>query len=125
MAGATAVDAVAAKVGLPASDTTVIARDSSAVSPRHDAMVTTAFSAKVANSSPVAVGDGAVAFQVTEQKKVTDTELKQNEAAYMDMLRSQQARSLRTVLLQRLRKEAKVEINDELLQQTKATQQGA
>jgi hypothetical protein len=75
---------------------------------------------------PITAGDGAVVFQVTEQKRVTDKEMKDNEASYIDMIRSQQARSLRTVLLQRLRKEAKVDINEQAMQsKTKSSQQGA
>jgi parvulin-like peptidyl-prolyl isomerase len=90
--------------------------------------VTAAFAAPVGQmQGPVPVGDGAVVFQVTEQKKVTDADVKSNEASYIDMIRSQQARSLRAVLLQKLRKDAKVEVNDQLLQsRTKSQpQQGA
>jgi hypothetical protein len=42
----------------------------------------------------------------------------------MEMLRSQQARSLRTVLLQKLRKDAKVEMNDQAMQ-SRTKSQGA
>jgi hypothetical protein len=67
-------------------------------------------------SDPVLVGDGAIVFSVTSQKKVTPQELADNATAYSDALRTQQARSLRMVLLQRLRKGAEVEINQQVLQ---------
>ncbi|HUQ98008.1 MAG TPA: peptidyl-prolyl cis-trans isomerase [Gemmatimonadaceae bacterium] len=120
MAGAPTVDAVAAKVGLPASDTTVNRQGFiGGLSGDTSQLVSSAFAAKVGEvTGPVPVGDGAVVFQVTEQKKVTPEELKSNQASYIDMLRSQQARSLRTVLLQKLRKDAEVDVNEQVLART-------
>ena len=127
VAGAASVDAVAAKIGLPANDTTVNRQGFiGGISGDTSQLVATAFASQVGQlKGPVAVGDGAVVFQVTEQKKVTDAEVKSNETSYIDMIRGQQARSLRTVLLQKLRKEAKVEINDQLLQSRTKPQRGA
>lgn len=126
MAGAPSVDAVAAKVGLPAADTTVNRQGFiGGIQGDTAPLVTAAFAAKIGElKGPVVAGDGAVVFQVTEQKKVTDAELKSSQASYMEMLRTQQARSLRTVLLQKLRKEAKVELNDQATQ-SRTKSQGA
>jgi len=41
--------------------------------------------------------------------------MKQNQSAYMEALRSQQARRLRSALLTRLRKDAKIDINQQVL----------
>ena len=126
MAGAPSVDAVAAKVGLPAADTTVNRQGFiGGIQGDTASLVSAAFAAKIGElKGPVVAGDGAIVFQVTEQKKVTDAELKSNQASYMEMLRTQQARSLRTVLLQKLRKEAKVELNDQAMQ-SRTKSQGA
>jgi parvulin-like peptidyl-prolyl isomerase len=67
---------------------------------------------------PIVVGNGAVAFQVLEQKKVTEQDLAQNRASFADRLRTEQARQLRSVLVDRLRKSAKVEINDAITRPT-------
>jgi peptidyl-prolyl cis-trans isomerase D len=67
---------------------------------------------------PITVGDGVVAFQVTSQKKVTDEELAENRAAFIDSLRAQQFRNLRSVLLDRLRKNARIELNDDIMRPT-------
>lgn len=125
--GAISVDAVAAKVGLPAADTTVNRQGFiGGISGETSQLVSTALSAPVGQlEGPVSVGDGAVVFQVTEQKKVSDAEVKSNEASYIQMIRDQQARSLRTVLLQKLRKDAKVDINQQVLQSKTKSQQGA
>ncbi len=128
MTGAPSVDAVAAKVGLPASDTTVNRQGfTSGITGDTAQLVNTAFAAPVGKlEGPVATGDGAVVFSVTEQKKVTDADVKANEASYMDMIRGQQSRNLRAVLLEKLRKEAKVDINQQVLQsRSKSQQQGA
>lgn len=125
--GAISVDAVAAKVGLPPADTTVNRQGFiGGISGETSQLVATAFSSPVGQLvGPVAVGDGAVVFQVTEQKKVSDAEVKSNEASYIEMIRDQQARGLRTVLLQKLRKGAKVDINEQVLQSKTKSQQGA
>ena len=63
-------------------------------------------------------------FQVLDQKKVTPKEIAENKVSYSEMLRQQEARTLRTVLLQRLRKTSKVDFNQTLLQQPKTQQAG-
>lgn len=60
---------------------------------------------------PVLVADGAVAFEIVEQKKVTPQEIAQNRAQFLDTLRQQQARTLRSSLITRLRKEAEIQRN--------------
>lgn len=126
MAGAVSVDAVAAKTGLTAAETTVSRQGYvSGLSGDTSALVNAAMNAAVAEiKGPIVVGNGALVFQVTEQKRVTPQEIAQNATTYMDTLRSQQTRSLRTVLLQRLRKSAKIDVNQTLLQ-TRSEQQPA
>lgn len=120
MAGATSIDQVAAKAGQPAQETTV---DRSGRIPGFSGDATQLVEAAIASNvgeleGPVAVQQGAVAFQVVEQKKVSPQDLAQNRATMMDALRSQQARSLRAVLMERLRKGAQIEVNDEITRPT-------
>jgi peptidyl-prolyl cis-trans isomerase D len=120
------IDAVSTKTGIPASETTVnrqgyVTGFSGDVTPLIDA----AMAANVGDvKGPVQVAEGAVVFQVIEQKKVDAKAVDENRTSYADMLRQQEARSLRTALLQRLRKDANVQINDSLLK-TQAAQQQA
>jgi parvulin-like peptidyl-prolyl isomerase len=72
---------------------------------------------------PINLPDGAVVLQVIEQKKVDPKAADENRASYAEMLRQQQARNLRTVLLQRLRKESKIEINPVVTQRNAPAQQ--
>jgi parvulin-like peptidyl-prolyl isomerase len=126
MAGATAVDAVGSKTGITPAETSVtrqgfingIPGDSSALAEA----VMKANPGEV--KGPVVAGDAAVAFQVLEQKKVTDTDISQHRAEFVEVLRQQQARTLRASLLQRLRKDASIDVNQKLLQNP-AQQQGA
>jgi peptidyl-prolyl cis-trans isomerase D len=120
MAGATTIDQVSAKTSQPAQETTV---DRSGRVQGFNGDTTALVEAAIASAvgqvkGPVVVSEGAVAFQVLEQKKVSPEELKQNRATMMDSLRSQQARSLRSVLVQRLRKNAEIEVNDEITRPT-------
>src|SRR6185436_5242786 len=88
-------------------------------------LIETAMSAPVGTlKGPIEVGDGAVAFQVVEQKKVTPQDLIKNRDQYVDTLRQQSTRNLRSVLLQRLKKESKIEINEELLRPPTQQQSG-
>ena len=125
--GAASIDGVALKLGLTASDTSVSRQGNVAgMSGDTSALVNAAMSAPVGQlQGPIIIGDGAVAFQVVDQKRVTPQEIAENTAAYIDALRSQQARSLRTVLLERLRKNAKVDINQTLMNNANAQQQNA
>lgn len=123
MAGAASVDAIGLKFGIPPVDATVNRQTPvQGINGNSPELVEAAINGAVGTiGGPVAVNDGAVVFQVVEQKKVTPAELESNRASYLDQVRQQQARSLRQVLVQRLRKEAKVEVNEELLRP--ATQQ--
>jgi hypothetical protein len=67
-------------------------------------------------------GDGAVLFQVTEQKK-DDPATSQNRAQYTDNLRQQESRNLRASLLQRLRKASTIDINKKLIETPAQNQQ--
>ena len=119
------VDDVAQNVGLPAQELTVTRQGfvqgfSGDTAPLVDA----AMSGKVGQLiGPVVLSDGAVVLQIEEQKKVDAKEAQANRTAYAEMLRQQQARDLRTVLLNRLRKESAVEINPAVLRQGKQAQQ--
>jgi peptidyl-prolyl cis-trans isomerase D len=119
-AGTATVDEIAAKLGRPAQDTTVN-RTGSVPGFNGDTsqFVDTALKANVGQlQGPVVVGDGAVAFQVVEQKRITSEELAQNRTVFADRLRQQQARQLRQVLVDKLRKGAEVEINDSIARPT-------
>ncbi|HVG23665.1 MAG TPA: peptidylprolyl isomerase [Thermoanaerobaculia bacterium] len=120
MAGASSLDAVAQKGTRPPQEATVTHEGNIAgLNGDTAAFIDAALKANVGQlQAPVAVGDGAVAFQVVEQKKVTAEELAKNRASFADRLRQQQARQLRAVLVDRLRKSARVEINDEITRPT-------
>ena len=120
MAGAPNVDAIAAKGTRPPQEVTVTHQGAVAgLTGNTGAFTDAALKAPVgAVHGPIAVGDGAVAFQVVEQKKVTPEELAKNRGALADRLRQQQARQLRAVLVERLRKSASIEINDEITRPT-------
>ena len=124
-AGAASVDAIASKLSLVASETTINRQGYiGGFSGDTTGLVNAALTSEPGQlRGPVVVSDGAVYFQVTEMKKVTPQELKENTPAYVNALRGQQARSLRKVLLEKLRKEANVDINDKVLQ--RGTAQGA
>ena len=74
---------------------------------------------------PIPVNEGAVVFQVVEAKKVDPKAADENRASYAEMLRQQEARSLRSVLLQRLRKESSIDVNTKLLEQNRSSQAGS
>jgi peptidyl-prolyl cis-trans isomerase D len=120
MAGKTSIDQVGAAAGQAVQDT-LVQRTGNITGITGDtaALVQAAMSSAVGSlSGPIAVGNGAVAFQVVEQKKVTPDELEKNRSASVDTLRGQQARSLRASLLQRLRKNSEIELNDEITRPT-------
>lgn len=121
---AATMDDIARKVGVTAADTTINRSGYiSGFTGDTNALVNTAMNAKVGEvKGPIIVGDGAVVFQVTDQKKVDPKLADQNKASYVQMLRQQEARNLRAVLLDRLRKESKIDINDSILK-SRATQQ--
>jgi peptidyl-prolyl cis-trans isomerase D len=120
MAGAPSLEAVAAKGTRPPQEVTVTHQGTIAgLTGDTGAFVDATLKGTVGQvQGPVAVGDGAVAFQVVEQKKVTDAEMAQNRASFATRMREQQARQLRSVLVDRLRKTAEVEINDTITRPT-------
>jgi peptidyl-prolyl cis-trans isomerase D len=119
------IDEVAKKIGQPALETTVTRQGYvSGFSGDTSALVDAAMNAKVGEvKGPIVTPDGAVVLQVVEQNKVNPKAADENRSAYAEMLRQQQARNLRTVLLQRLRKESKIEINPVVLQRNAPQQQ--
>ena len=123
MAGKTSLDDIATAAGQPAREAT-LKRDSPnvmGIPGDAGALIEAAMSAQVGElKGPIAVANGAVAFQVVEQKKVTPQELAENRASSVDALRGQQARNLRATLLKRLREGAEIELNDEIARPTTA-----
>lgn len=122
---ATNIDDVAKKVGLAPAEATVTRQGYiSGFTGDATPLIEAAMTAKVGEvKGPIVLPDGAVILQVVEQKKVDKKAVDESRDAYAEMLRQQQARSLRQVLLQRLRKGAKIDINSNLLQQARSTQQ--
>jgi parvulin-like peptidyl-prolyl isomerase len=126
VAGAATVDAIAQKAGRQAQDATVDRQGGIAgLAGDTSQFVEAALKGNVGQiQGPIVAGDGAVVFQVVEQKKVTEQDLAANRAAFADRLREQQARNLRAVLVERLRKSAEVEINDSITRPTTAPPAG-
>jgi len=120
MAGAPTLDAIAAKVGQTPRDASVGRQGSIAgLTGDVSGLIEATMAANVNDiKGPVVVNDGAVVFQVVEQKKVTEQELASNRATFSDQLRQQQARTLRATLIDRLRKGAKIEVNDTITRPT-------
>lgn len=120
MTGATSIDEVATRAGQPAQEATLNRQGNiPGFTGDTSKLVDAAMTGTVGQlAGPVVVGNGAVAMQIVEQKKVTEQELAQNRQSGLEALRGQQARSLRQVLLQRLRKEAEIEVNDEITRPT-------
>ncbi len=120
------IDEVAKKVGINTLETTLNRQGFvSGFTGDTSALVNTAMAANVGDlKGPIVVGDGAVAFQVTDQKKVDPKAVDDNNTQYAEILRQQEARNLRTVLLNRLKKESKIDINNTLLQSHPAQQAG-
>jgi peptidyl-prolyl cis-trans isomerase D len=123
-AGAANIDVVAQKAGAHAQEATVNRQGNvTGITGDTTAFVEAALSANVGQlQGPIAVGNGAVVFQVVSQKKVTADELAQNRAQFSSQMRGQQARQLRSVLLERLRKASRVEINDTITRPTTTPQ---
>lgn len=118
MAGATDINVVAQAAGTQVQEGTAN-RQGPIAGINGDAteLIEAAIAGKVGGlNGPVAVGDGAVVFEVVEQKKITPDELQKNRAQFVDTLREQQARSLRSSLVARLKKESKIEINEQIIQ---------
>ena len=119
------VDAVASKLGLTPAETAINHQGYVAgFTGDTSALVNAAMSAPVGEvKGPVMTGDGAVLFQVVEQKKADAAALAQNRSQSMDTLRQQESRTLRAALLQRLRKASTIDINKKLLEQQGQAQQ--
>jgi peptidyl-prolyl cis-trans isomerase D len=120
------VDAAGAKVGLTAAETTVNRQGYiTGFTGDTSALVDAAVSAPVGQVvGPIMTGDGAVLFQVTEQKKADAAALAQNRAQYTDNLRQQESRNLRASLLQRLRKTSTIDVNQKLIEPPTPQQAG-
>lgn len=123
---APSIDAVAQKVSLPVAETTVNRQGFiQGFSGDTTALVNEAMAAKIGEvRGPIAVGDGAVVLQVTDQMRVDDKAIEENRGQFLDRLRQEQARNLRMSLLERLRKTSKIDINNQLLENRPAQQAG-
>jgi peptidyl-prolyl cis-trans isomerase D len=119
------VDAVGSKMGLASLETSINRQGYvTGFSGDTSALVDAAMAAPVGEvKGPVMTGDGAVLFQVTEQKKADAAALAQNRPQYIENLRQQESRNLRHALLQRLRKASTIDINKKLLEQQTQPQQ--
>jgi peptidyl-prolyl cis-trans isomerase D len=111
------VDAAAAKVGLQPAETTVsrqgyVSGFNGDVTPLIEAAMKAPLNTV---SGPVAVAEGSVVFQVLEQKKVDPKTVDENRTQYAETLRQQESRNLRKVLLDRLKKDSKIEINQQAI----------
>ena len=126
MTGATTIDQVAQKAGVTAQETPVTRQGTiPGISGDITAIVEAALAANQGDlKGPLTVKEGAVAFQVLEQKKVTDKELAENRNAFVDSLRQQQARNLRMSLIKRLRQASKIEVNEDLIKPPAQQQAG-
>ncbi len=120
------IDEVAKKTGLTALETTAT-RQGYVSGFRGDTtpLIDAAMASNVGQvKGPVVLPEGAVVFQVLEQKKIDPKTADESRASYAEMLRQQEARSLRTVLLQRLRKQSTIDINPIVTQQKPAQEAG-
>jgi len=118
MAGAPAIDPLSAKLNIPAAEAT-INRQGTVTGFQGDTseLVKAAMASPIGQMvGPINVGDGSVVLQVVERAQISPQELKEKAPAYVEQLRAQQARSLRQVLLDRLRKSADVDINQQAVQ---------
>jgi peptidyl-prolyl cis-trans isomerase D len=118
-----AIDAVAARLGLAAADTTVTHSGYvSGITGDTGTLVSEAMSTPAGQvKGPLVVGDGAIVFQVTEQHKADQKNFDDNRDQYMTALRQREAQTLRSALLARLKKESKIQINEELVTPKAAT----
>ncbi|MEO8216330.1 MAG: peptidylprolyl isomerase [Acidobacteriota bacterium] len=66
---------------------------------------------------PVVIDQGAVAFRVTEQKKFDPALYSTERESFMSTMQINEARKLQNSLVDKLKKEAKIETNEKLLQE--------
>lgn len=120
------VDAAGSKLSLPSLEANINRQGYIAgFTGNTSALVDAAMTAPVGEvKGPVMTGDGAVLFQVIEQKRADAAALAQNRAQYVDTLRQQESRNLRATLLQKLRKGATIDINKKLVEPVVPQQAG-
>lgn len=126
-AGATTLEAIGTKIDATPQEATVNRQGAIQGIPGDtSALVEAAFAAQPGQlKGPIVAGDGAIAFIVTDVKRVTPEDLAKNSGQFVESMRQREARSLRASLLKRLRKDAKVEVNDEALAQARGTSEGS
>ncbi len=112
-----ATDKLLARLGVPATDTTV-SRGAPVQGLTGDIqpLVDAALAAQVGETKgPVIIDNGAVLFQVAEQSKFNPQTFAADRAKIVNSMRLDDSRKLRASLLSKLRRESPVETNDQLL----------
>jgi parvulin-like peptidyl-prolyl isomerase len=88
-----------------------------------DQIVDAAMGAQVGEvKGPFLTSQGALAFQVVSQKRFDPAQFAKDRDAFMQTLRMNEARKLRASLLERLKKDANVEVNEALTKTNAAAQ---
>lgn len=115
--GGATIDQIAASSGVPAMEAT-ITRDGmiTGLSGNTSALVSEALAAAPGQvKGPVEVEQGAVAFQVTEQKKFDPAKFAKDKQSVAESLRQNEALRLRASLVDQLRRAAEVKLNQTLI----------
>lgn len=116
-AGGAGPEAVASSLGLSTSEAT-LTRDGrlSGVSGDVSQIVDAAFAANQGEvKGPFPTEDGAILFQLEEQQKFDPAKFAEERPQIEESMRRSEAMRLRSSLLDRLRRDAEVEINEDLL----------
>lgn len=80
-------------------------------------LVDAVFGAKQGQTGgPLIVDDGALVFQVLEERKFDPAQYQAQKQSILDMLRQNEFRNLRVSLIEKLRSEAEVAVNQQLLE---------
>lgn len=124
LAGAPTLDAAGAKLGLTPAETSVQAQGFvSGLSGDIRPFVAEAMSAPLKQTrGPLVVDQGAVAFEVTEQVRFDKAAFEKEKPTLVEQIRRQEADAARTSLVAKLRKDADIVVNQELLKP--ASEQG-
>lgn len=120
--GATSIDQIASQLGLKTTDSDVT-RDGfiSGLSGNVLKLIEAAMVARPGDiKGPIVVDAGAVAFQLIEQKKFDPAAFEKAKEGLALSLRRNEALKLRSSLIERLKKSAKITVNDALINQQQA-----
>lgn len=120
MSGSTSIDALASRLEVTPVQASV-SRDGVVSGLTGDAsqLVKQAFATDVGKSAgPIVIDQGAIAFEVTDKKTVDPSEFEAQREFLVDQMRRRALSALRISLLARLRKQADVKVNAQLLDPT-------